>query len=371
MDFISALQLLIGLMNLLLLSDCEKIKLVGPTRCSGRVEVFHRDSWGTVCDDHWSISNAEVVCREMDCGTVIEAKTGAFFGEGKEHIWLDDVQCTGSESSILKCPHRTLGINNCGHGEDAGVVCSDFVRLVNGSNRCNGRVELYQGGHWKKVCSSDWTKEDADVVCREISCGSPLSQTVPSHFGEAHNLNGVKTHCVGNESSISECTHQDTSESCTDATVVCTSRPPSPGAFFGEGQGDIWLDDVNCFGNETSLQHCRRPSFGENNCGHSEDAGVVCSGMVYIQVWSMFRYGMVYVLVWSMFWYGLCSGMVSSGLVYVLCQYVYVQVWYGMVYVLVWYATIRLINVGRMSVLVGSSCTTEDHWASASSVNWE
>uniref|UniRef100_A0A3B5AEK9 SH3 domain binding glutamate-rich protein like 2 n=1 Tax=Stegastes partitus TaxID=144197 RepID=A0A3B5AEK9_9TELE len=32
--------------------------------------------------------------------------------------------CTGEESSILKCPHRTLGVNNCGHGEDAGVVCS-------------------------------------------------------------------------------------------------------------------------------------------------------------------------------------------------------------------------------------------------------
>ncbi|XP_054872022.1 deleted in malignant brain tumors 1 protein-like [Amphiprion ocellaris] len=330
MNFISALQLLIGLMNLLLLSDCEKIKLVGPTRCSGRVEVFHRDSWGTVCDDHWSITNAEVVCREMDCGTVIEAKRGAFFGEGKEQIWLDDVQCTGSESSILKCPHRALGVNNCGHGEDAGVVCSDFVRLMNGSNRCNGRVEVYQGGHWKKVCSSDWTKEDADVVCREISCGSPLSQTIPSHFGEAHNLNGVKTQCVGNESSISECSHQDTSESCTDATVVCTNSKPirlvngtnrcsgrvevyhqgqwgtvcddrwgmqeaavtcremncgnalsvKYKAFFGGGRDQVWLDDIECTGHEKTIADCPHRGFGEHDCDHSEDAGVVCSESV-------------------------------------------------------------------------------------------
>lgn len=103
--------------------ECEKIRLVGPSRCAGRVEVYHSDSWGTVCDDQWSLANADVVCRELNCGTVLEAKKGAFFGEGKDEIWLDDVQCTGIEQSILKCPHRPLGDNNCGHGEDAGVIC--------------------------------------------------------------------------------------------------------------------------------------------------------------------------------------------------------------------------------------------------------
>ena len=109
--------------------ECDKVKLVGPSRCSGRVEVYHSDSWGTVCDDQWSTANAEVVCRELDCGTVLEAKKGAFFGEGKEEIWLDDVQCTGHESSLLKCEHRPFGQNNCGHGEDAGVVCSGKVEF--------------------------------------------------------------------------------------------------------------------------------------------------------------------------------------------------------------------------------------------------
>lgn len=97
---------------------------MGPSRCSGRVEIHFRDSWGTVCDDQWSLANADVVCRELSCGTALEAKKGSFFGQGKDEIWLDDVQCTGQESSILKCQHRPLGDNNCGHGEDAGVVCS-------------------------------------------------------------------------------------------------------------------------------------------------------------------------------------------------------------------------------------------------------
>lgn len=109
--------------------ECNKIKLVGPSRCSGRVEIYHRDSWGTVCDDHWSVANADVVCRELNCGTVLEAKKSAFFGEGKENIWLDDVQCTGHETSILKCQHRPLSENNCGHSEDAGVVCSGKTYL--------------------------------------------------------------------------------------------------------------------------------------------------------------------------------------------------------------------------------------------------
>ena len=86
-----------------------------------------------MCDDHWSIANADVVCRELNCGTVLDAKKGAFFGEGQNRIWLDDVQCTGHEPSVLKCPHRPMGENNCHHSEDAGVVCSGktgFILIV-------------------------------------------------------------------------------------------------------------------------------------------------------------------------------------------------------------------------------------------------
>ncbi|XP_039455012.1 scavenger receptor cysteine-rich type 1 protein M130-like [Oreochromis aureus] len=117
-------HLSLGLLSLLQFTECEKIRLVGPSCCSGRVEVFHQDSWGTVCDDEWSIANAEVVCRELNCGTAMEAKNGASFGRGKDEIWLDDVQCVGNESSVLQCQHKPFGQNNCGHNEDAGVVCS-------------------------------------------------------------------------------------------------------------------------------------------------------------------------------------------------------------------------------------------------------
>lgn len=93
-------------------------------RCSGRVEILHDDRWGTVCDDQWDISDAHVVCRAMDCGSAISVKREAYFGKGEGVIWLDDVNCVGNESSLLHCEHLDFGDSDCGHYEDAGVVCS-------------------------------------------------------------------------------------------------------------------------------------------------------------------------------------------------------------------------------------------------------
>ncbi len=92
-------------------------------RCSGRVEIYHAGQWGTVCDDDWGLSDAKVVCRQLDCGPARSAPQGAAFGEGRGQIWLDDVSCSGSESSITDCRHRGFGVHNCQHHEDASAVC--------------------------------------------------------------------------------------------------------------------------------------------------------------------------------------------------------------------------------------------------------
>ena len=66
-----------------------------------------------------------------------------------------------------------------------------------------------------------------------------------------------------------------------DAQVVCRQLGYTGGiahkyAHFGEGSGQIWLDNVECGGYESLLTSCTANSFGDENCSHGEDAGVTC-----------------------------------------------------------------------------------------------
>ena len=56
-----------------------------------------------------------------------KAYQSALYGQGSGSIWLDDVVCTGKESSLLSCGNRGLGVHNCGHYEDASVECEGVV----------------------------------------------------------------------------------------------------------------------------------------------------------------------------------------------------------------------------------------------------
>ncbi|NWW79440.1 MARCO protein, partial [Climacteris rufus] len=96
------------------------VRLVGGER-RGRVEIFHKGSWGTICDDGWSTKEASVACRMLGFNRAV-----AFFtaSAGTGQIWLDDVSCSGSEITLLDCNKRDWGANNCNHSEDVGVECA-------------------------------------------------------------------------------------------------------------------------------------------------------------------------------------------------------------------------------------------------------
>ena len=108
------------------------IRLVGGSSYNeGRVEVNYNGEWGTVCDDGWDDTDAGVVCRQLGFGSSGTAFGSASFGQGSGSIWLDNVTCTGSESTLASCGHLGVGVTrDCTHSNDAAVICSSKTYFI-------------------------------------------------------------------------------------------------------------------------------------------------------------------------------------------------------------------------------------------------
>ena len=57
----------------------------------------------------------------------VVALSRAAFGQGAGSIWLDNVDCVGTEGRLADCPANPIGSHNCAHSEDAGVRCSGKI----------------------------------------------------------------------------------------------------------------------------------------------------------------------------------------------------------------------------------------------------
>ncbi|XP_059551547.1 neurotrypsin [Myotis daubentonii] len=202
----------------------------------GRLEVYHRGQWGTVCDDGWTELNTHVACRQLGFRYGKQAPASPF-GESTGPIWLDEVSCSGQETSLLQCSRPPWGRHDCSHREDVGVACAPRgeghrpslgfpIRLVDGENEREGRVEVFLQGQWGTICDDGWTDRDAAVTCRQLGYRGPARARAM--------------------------------------------------AYFGEGQGPIHLDNVACTGGERALADCLKQEIGRHNCRHGEDAGVIC-----------------------------------------------------------------------------------------------
>ncbi|XP_052810112.1 deleted in malignant brain tumors 1 protein-like isoform X2 [Mya arenaria] len=310
----------------------------GTTHLEGRVELFHNGIWGTICDDGLGTDFAKVVCRQLGFPTDnVEVRTSAFFGAGSDPIWLDDVTCQGDEASIDACTFRPWGQHNCGHHEDVGVTCAHAIRLRDGTTPLEGRVEVFHNGTWGTICDDGLdglviVTTFAKVVCRQLGYATYIVQVRASaFFGPGSGpiwLDDVT--CRGDEPSVDACTFrpwgqhncghgEDVGVTCTSAIrlrngtthegrvevfhngawgtvcddgintnfakVVCRqlgyptdNAEVRTSAFFGAGSGyPIWMDDVTCQGHEPSIDACTFSAWGQHDCGHHEDVGVICN----------------------------------------------------------------------------------------------
>ena len=100
-------------------------RLVNGSKTSeGNVEILYNGTWSSVCDDGWDFNDARVVCRSLGFDDAINATQNAAFGQGSGPSWLTNLQCSGSESNLLECPHGGSPNNQCSHSDDAGVICT-------------------------------------------------------------------------------------------------------------------------------------------------------------------------------------------------------------------------------------------------------
>ncbi|CAH2299027.1 lysyl oxidase homolog 3 isoform X1 [Pelobates cultripes] len=224
----------------------ETIRLKGGSRPGeGRVEILKNGQWGTVCDDRWDLQAASVVCRELGFGSAKEALTGARMGQGMGPIHMNEVRCTGLESSIWDCQYKNITEEDCKHTEDAAVKCNSpymgyerTIRIVGGRTQFEGRVEVKLGASWGYLCSDGWTTKEAMVACRQLGLGYSLHAVTETWYWDASNvtqmvLSGVR--CSGNEMSLQQCTHH--------GTVSCknTGTRHAAGVICSETASDLVL----------------------------------------------------------------------------------------------------------------------------------
>ncbi|XP_068953697.1 scavenger receptor cysteine-rich domain-containing protein DMBT1 [Petaurus breviceps papuanus] len=178
----------------------------GRNRCEGRIEVRYKGIWGTVCDDHWNIKNARVVCQLLGCGRAVGAPGRGHFGAGMGNILLDDVRCVGNEASLEQCHHPGWAIHNCKHQEDAGVICealpSSVVPKKHAQLSCfpDRFQAVIDRGYLQQLGFSSWNVHLNDRLCRPQVTGRFLIFDIP--FGRCGTVRQDKFGSVSYSNSI-------------------------------------------------------------------------------------------------------------------------------------------------------------------------
>ncbi|XP_029466897.1 scavenger receptor cysteine-rich type 1 protein M130-like isoform X2 [Rhinatrema bivittatum] len=312
-------------------SEHKELRLKdSPRACTGTILIKEGSKFSSICREYWTLKDALVACRQLGCGEAVS--TGQVAVNANDNIWDFQPHCVGNESSLWQCPTVPMKDKICADNLVARIECSGniSVRLVNGTDRCLGTLEVMEVGSWGTVCARGWNLADADVVCRELGCGKAAFQPDKGHLPFSSQQMAISdVDCGGQEQFLWQCGFNRHTQACSDGQVqvvcqdslrvrlvggdsrcagrlevryqgtwgtVCTSHEPTnlgevvcqelncegesttrKNTFYGSGTGKIWLRIMQCDKPFTSLWQCKK-SFSTGSCQHSADISVTCKG---------------------------------------------------------------------------------------------
>ncbi|XP_022096112.1 deleted in malignant brain tumors 1 protein-like [Acanthaster planci] len=208
----------------------------GRSVLDGRVEIYHKGQWGSVCGAKFGADDAAVVCHQLGFRDQLSLSSSVLLWSRGPPAWLRDLGCQGYEERISECGAVLGEPVKCLHLL-ADVTCDSRpftktyeARLSDGPYPNQGRLELLYNGVWGTVCDDEWDIKDAEVVCRQL----------------------------GFPSAVAALSGEDTT------------------SLYGSGEGEIILYEVGCDGTEDSIIKCKLSYPYYVLCDHSEKAGVVC-----------------------------------------------------------------------------------------------
>ncbi|KAK6179250.1 hypothetical protein SNE40_011654 [Patella caerulea] len=232
-----------------IIDESYQYQFDGPKDTGGTIDVYHYGTKGRICSTFWDDANAKVYCKQRGFrdGIAYQSPYSTYVSlEDRGPYWTSAVNCTGTEQSLLNCSFNDrLNLGNCSKADAAAAACFNDdtgiqYRLVNGTSKQNGRVEISVGGVWGTICDYYWDDREAGVLCRHLN------------FSDGYAMYN---------------------------------------AYYGQGTGPIWLSQLRCKGTETELHKCPHAGFSSEviygysyrygSCKrHRDDASVYCMDKV-------------------------------------------------------------------------------------------
>lgn len=229
----------------------------------GRLEIYHGGMWGTVCDDYFTAVDANVACFQLGFGyNGIPLGVGDSYGDGMGPIWLDDVDCTGTETQLAQCGNLGWGVHNCAHSEDVAIRCygpttvAPVTTLAPGSITPPYRESLLdadmsaQGAALTPTCVNDYTAQFRNSLNVELEKvrGLIAAQTLCAGSVDVI-LAAAYVNMFGNDTNASVSFGVDLSTNGQESLSVLESCSIAVSAYlvdFANWAQPIWSDIAGC-----------------------------------------------------------------------------------------------------------------------------